>query len=128
MDRRYTAFVHLLGPHNSTLDSPLWAQDDHEPGQTTYSTDRWFPGEVVIDTFHLHIPADALPGEYALSTGFYELETMDRLSRSDVAGDTATLITIRLLEQTPSNMKGSEAAPSNMKGSEGASASPEAAP
>ena len=100
MDRRYTAFVHLLGPHNSTLDSPLWAQDDHEPGQTTYSTDRWFPGEVVIDTFHLHIPADALPGEYALSTGFYELETMDRLSRSDVAGDTATLITIRLVEQT----------------------------
>ena len=96
MDRRYTAFVHLLGPHNSTLDSSLWAQDDHEPGQATYSTDRWFPGEVVIDTFHLHIPTDAPPGEYTLSTGFYELETMERLPLVDLESDRLLLTQVEI--------------------------------
>jgi len=101
MDRRYTAFVHLLGPLNPALGSPLWAQDDHEPGQATYSTDRWFPGEVIVDTFDLLIPADAPPGEYTLSTGFYDLETMARLPRSDTAGDTVTMARITLVEQAP---------------------------
>jgi len=96
MDRRYTAFVHLLGPHNSTLDSPIWAQDDHEPGQATYSTDRWFPGEVVIDTFHLHIPTDTPPGEYTLSTGFYELETMERLPLVDLESDRLLLTQVEI--------------------------------
>ena len=101
MDRRYTAFVHLLGSRNPALGSPLWAQDDHEPGQATYSTDRWFQDEVTVDTFHLWIPADAPPGEYTLSTGFYELQTMERLPRSDAPGDTATLTTVVLTEQAP---------------------------
>jgi hypothetical protein len=101
MGRHHTAFVHLLGSHNPVLNSPLWAQDDHEPGQATYSTDRWFTGEVVIDVFRLQIPADAPPGEYTLSTGFYELETMQRLPRSDAAGDTATMTTIILREPSP---------------------------
>jgi len=101
MDGRYTAFVHLLGPYNPASGSPLWAQDDHEPGQATYSTDRWFPGEVIVDTFHLQIPADAPPGEYTLSTGFYDLETMARLPRSDATGDTATMTKIILVEQAP---------------------------
>jgi 4-amino-4-deoxy-L-arabinose transferase-like glycosyltransferase len=101
MDRRYTAFAHLLGPPNPALGVPLWAQDDHEPGQATYSTDRWFPGEVIVDTFHLQIPADAPPGEYTLSTGFYDLETMARLPRSDATGDTATMTRITLVEQAP---------------------------
>jgi len=107
MDKRYTAFVHLLGPENPTSGTPLWAQDDHEPGHATYSTDRWFAGEVLMDTFHLQIPADAPPGEYTLSTGFYDRETFARLPRSDeghygttprsdAAGDTATMITITL--------------------------------
>jgi 4-amino-4-deoxy-L-arabinose transferase-like glycosyltransferase len=101
MDQRYTAFVHLLGPLNPALGVPLWAQDDHEPGHATYSTDRWFPGEVIVDTFDLQIPADAPPGEYTLSTGFYDLETMARLPRSDTAGDTVTMARITLVERAP---------------------------
>jgi len=101
MDQHYTAFVHLLGPESPTLDSPLWAQDDHEPGQATYGTDRWFPGEVIVDTFHLQIPADAPLGEYTLSTGFYDLQTLERVPRSDAEGDTATMIPITLVEPSP---------------------------
>lgn len=101
MDQRYTAFVHLLGPHNPTADSPLWAQDDHEPGQATYTSDRWFSGEVIMDTFHLQVPANAPPGTYTLSTGFYDRGTLQRLPRSDATGDTATMTTITLVEQVP---------------------------
>lgn len=102
IERRNTAFVHLLGPPNpASSGSPLWAQDDHEPGQATYTTDRWFPGEVVIDTFQLEIPADAPAGEYTLSSGFYDSETLQRLPRHDAQGDTQTLTTLTLVEPTP---------------------------
>ncbi len=96
MKRRYTAFVHLLGPANPATGSPLWAQDDHEPGQGTYSTDRWFAGELVVDTFHLQIPTSAPAGVYTLSTGFYDRETLERLPRSDDVGDTATMTTVSM--------------------------------
>jgi len=94
MDQGYTAFVHLLGPPNQSTGTPLWAQDDHQPGHATYPTDRWFPGEVVLDQFQFLVPADAPAGEYVLATGFYNLATLQRLVRSDASGDTATLATI----------------------------------
>jgi len=97
MERGYTAFVHLLGPPNPSTGTPLWAQDDHQPGHTTYPTYRWFPGEVVLDWFQFVLPDNAPPGEYVLTTGFYDLTTMQRLARSDVEGDTATLSSITVM-------------------------------
>jgi hypothetical protein len=88
---RYTAFVHLLGPTNPSTGTPLWAQDDHQPGRETYPTDFWLPGEIVLDTFQFTVPDDAPAGEYTLTTGFYKLETGQRLGRSDGQGDTATV-------------------------------------
>ncbi len=99
--RRYTAFVHLLGPQNPATGSPLWAQDDHEPGHATYTTDRWFPGEIIMDAFSLQIPTDAPAGDYTLVTGFYEQGTLERLPRSDTTGDIATIATITLAEEAP---------------------------
>jgi len=94
---RYTAFVHLLGPTNPSTGNPLWAQDDHQPGQATYPTDFWLPGEVVLDGFQLVVPQEAPPGEYVLSTGFYNLVTLQRLGRSDATGDTAILYRITVV-------------------------------
>jgi hypothetical protein len=91
MNRPYTAFVHLLGPANPSSGSVLWAQDDHQPGRAAYGTERWFPGEIVVDGFQLVIPEDAPAGEYTVSTGFYDLVSGQRLARSDAQGDTATL-------------------------------------
>lgn len=96
---RYTAFVHVLGPQNPATASPLWAQDDHQPGQGTYPTDRWFPGEVVLDRFQITIPEDAPPGEYRLTTGFYDWVTLQRLVRSDTGGDTAELARLEVLSE-----------------------------
>jgi len=97
----YTAFVHLLGPPNAASGNALWAQDDHEPGLGTYTTERWFRGEIVMDVFHVQIPPDAPAGTYVLATGFYDLTSMRRLPRRDVSEDTAQLFTLVLGEQTP---------------------------
>ncbi len=98
MTQEYTAFVHLLGEVvNPATGSVLWAQDDHQPGYTTtatYPTDRWFPEEILIDQFQLVIPDDIPIGDYQLTTGFYDLETLQRLSRSDAQGDVVVLGTI----------------------------------
>ncbi|MBL7064383.1 MAG: hypothetical protein ISS49_09310 [Anaerolineae bacterium] len=97
IERGYTAFVHLLGPPNPFTGNLLWAQDDHQPGHTTYPTDHWLPGEVVLDWFRFVIPDDAPPGEYVLTTGFYDLATLQRLARSDAHGDTVTLFHVNVV-------------------------------
>jgi hypothetical protein len=94
VEEPYTAFVHLLGPQNPSTGNPLWAQDDHQPGRSTYPTDYWIPGEVVIGTFQFAIPSDAPPGEYVLATGFYDLATLQRLGRSDTQGEVAEMYRI----------------------------------
>jgi hypothetical protein len=98
MEWGYTAFVHLLGPPDPSTTSPLWAQDDHQPGYGAYPTDRWLAGEVVMDQFRFTIPEDAPPGDYALTTGFYDPATLQRLASSGGPGDTATLAHVAVVE------------------------------
>jgi 4-amino-4-deoxy-L-arabinose transferase-like glycosyltransferase len=83
----YTVFVHLLGPHNPATGGPLWAQDDSEPCRRTYPTSDWGPDEIVVDHWALHIPPDALPGEYQVAVGFYHWPTLERLPVLDKAGE-----------------------------------------
>jgi hypothetical protein len=99
MYRPYTAFVHLLGPTNPATNGPLWAQDDHQPGHIVYMTERWLPGEIVLDRFQFTVPDDTPPGEYTVTTGFYDPVTLQRLDRSDAQGDTATLYQITVSSQ-----------------------------
>jgi hypothetical protein len=79
----YTAFVHLLGP-----DGALAAQLDRPPAG--FPTSDWRPGEIVVDHFHIELPAGLPPGEYRLQTGFYEPATITRL------GDPADLGSVTL--------------------------------
>ncbi|MBN1888183.1 MAG: glycosyltransferase family 39 protein [Thermoflexales bacterium] len=75
----YTVFTHLLGPDNPNAQGSLWSQDDSEPCRGGYATSLWTTDEIVADRFNLPIPADAPPGEYELTIGFYSLLTMERL-------------------------------------------------
>jgi hypothetical protein len=36
-----------------------------------YSTQRWAPGEIVVDGYVVPVDADALPGQYYLDVGYY---------------------------------------------------------
>jgi hypothetical protein len=102
MDHNYTAFVHLLGPTNPATGGPLWAQDDSEPCRTFYPTSVWDVGEIVIDTFTLELPQDIPPGQYTLLTGFYDLNTLERLpiTRGLSQHNVGTLGQIQILDHT----------------------------
>jgi 4-amino-4-deoxy-L-arabinose transferase-like glycosyltransferase len=79
MDAAYTSFVHLVGP------SGLAAQHDMQPGNGSYPTDRWEPGETIIDRFQLDVSTVA-PGAYELRAGMYLLATLKRLPALDANG------------------------------------------
>jgi hypothetical protein len=56
-----------------------------------YPTDLWLPGEIVIDTYDLSIPANALQGEYTVRVGLYIPESGQRLS---IPGSTDNAVTL----------------------------------
>ncbi len=71
----YTIFTHLVregDPH------PI-AQHDKLPLDGDYPTIAWAPGEIVVDTYRIRVPENAAPGTYALVTGVYQLQTLQRL-------------------------------------------------
>ncbi|RIK14633.1 MAG: hypothetical protein DCC52_19465, partial [Chloroflexi bacterium] len=75
----YTAFVHLVGPHNPATNSSVWAQADKQPGDGTYPTTRWRRGETIIEDYVFKLPPEAAAGEYKIETGMYLLETGARV-------------------------------------------------
>lgn len=80
LPRDYTVFVHLWE------DGILVAQHDGPAAGGTYGTDRWRPGDVVLDR-HVLAPSEALgDGAYQVRVGLYWWETMEHLSLLDAAG------------------------------------------
>jgi hypothetical protein len=74
-DVPYSVFVHLFQPGVGSL-----AQRDTYPGGGNWATTVWDPGRPFVETFHLHVPPDALPvtgGQILL--GLYDRNTMARL-------------------------------------------------
>jgi hypothetical protein len=80
VETSYHVFVHLVGP-----DGDIVAQRDGEPANWTRPTAGWLPGEVVLDEYVLHPPADLPPGDYTLLCGLYNPATGERLAT--YAGD-----------------------------------------
>jgi mannosyltransferase len=68
-DVPYTVFVHLL-----TADGQFVAGHDSQPVGGNRPTIVWVPGEVVVDTHTLAVPADLPEGEYVVEVGMYDAE------------------------------------------------------
>ncbi|MCL7452796.1 MAG: hypothetical protein M8467_07080, partial [Anaerolineae bacterium] len=66
-EANYHSFVHLLDAGGKIL-----AQDDGAPGNGQLPTLGWLPGEYVVDTHRLYVPAGLPPGEYRLAVGLYD--------------------------------------------------------
>ncbi len=79
----YTAFVHLLDENGR-----LVAQRDRPPDG--YPTSVWRPGEIIVDTYRIDLPANLPPETYTVQSGFYHLPTLTDL------GDKAILTTIQM--------------------------------
>jgi 4-amino-4-deoxy-L-arabinose transferase-like glycosyltransferase len=77
----YAAFNHLRTEDNQLL----WGEDSW-PQAGRYTTDHWFKGEVVAETYTLIVPADTPPGDYPLYIGLYDPHTGERLPATDKQG------------------------------------------
>lgn len=89
MERDYTVFTHLLAERSGAMVG----QVDRHPVDGTYPTSMWLTGEVIADTYHIPIRADAVPGEYHLEVGMYVAETGARLP---IAGSADNAIRIEV--------------------------------
>lgn len=84
-DRRYTVFVHLVGP-----DGRLHGQIDRPPLGGGRPTDSWVAGEYLSDAYAPIVAADAPPGSYQIEVGMYDPATGVRVPvvlKNGVHGD-----------------------------------------
>jgi hypothetical protein len=100
-DRDYTIFVHLVGPFNPDLNSPIWAQDDDRPGGGSFPTTRWRAGQTILEEYSLEVPPGAPAGEYTIQVGMYWLPTGERVplaapDGSRLPDDSLTIAAIEL--------------------------------
>jgi len=96
MDEDHSVFVHLLDANEVMI-----AQRDMYPGQGTYPTSLWSPGEILADRFVLVLPETALTPNVAVwEVGFYLLESGTRLpvhnAAGEVSGDNVRFGTLRM--------------------------------
>ncbi|MHB0879016.1 MAG: glycosyltransferase family 39 protein [Anaerolineae bacterium] len=94
----YTSFVHVVGPLNEATGSPLWAGADAMPGDGSYTTCRWSPGETVVESRNLALP-QLDDGEYYLEVGWYLLATGERLDLYQPYARNSLLIGPYLIEE-----------------------------
>ena len=82
MEKDYRVFCHVL-----STDGELAAQRDDPPVYGFRPTTTWRAGEIVEDSYDILLGTDLPPGEYELSLGMYDMETMERLPAYNAAGE-----------------------------------------
>lgn len=87
-DQRYKVFVHILD-----ADARLVAQTDREPVGGLDPTDRWEPGETVVDRYGVSLPEDVKPGTYTVLAGLYDFSG-NRLSVTPPDGTSDDHVTL----------------------------------
>jgi hypothetical protein len=81
VERSYKVFCHLLSPNGA-----LVGQRDGLPLYGVRPTPSWRAGEIIEDSYEILLDGDLAPGEYELSVGMYDAETMERLTVYDTTG------------------------------------------
>jgi len=65
----------------------IWGQKDDFPAGGTRPTSDWLVGEIVVDEYDIPVRGDALPGEYTIEIGMYDLISGERLAAFDTEGE-----------------------------------------
>lgn len=81
MSDSYKVFVHIIDEQGT-----LWAQADGRPLRYASNTNRWLPGQVVLDPYELTWPTPLPPGRYQVRIGWYNEADGIRLPVLDPAG------------------------------------------
>lgn len=90
----YTVFVHVINDQGQ-----LVTQFDRPPGGGTSPTTLWQPGQTLLDTYPVPIPADLPSREYAVQVGMYTWPSLERQPVSidgTSVGDTVLLGMVRV--------------------------------
>lgn len=82
IEKNYMVFCHLL-----SAGGELAAQRDGPPLYGVRPTPGWRIGEVIEDSYEIFLGEDLAPGEYTLSVGMYDAESMLRLPAYAAAGE-----------------------------------------
>ncbi|MCS6827814.1 MAG: glycosyltransferase family 39 protein [Caldilinea sp.] len=96
LNRRYKVSVQLLDERNQVI-----AQHDGEPGGGAMPTDRWSPGQRIIDNHGVAIPFGTPPGLYALKAALYDAETGVRVRQSGVEMVSLGSVVVERAVQSP---------------------------
>ena len=78
----YHVFCHLL-----SANGELVAQRDGPPIYGLRPTSTWRAGEVIEDSYEVFLGSDLAPGEYELSVGMYDADSVERLPAYNAAGE-----------------------------------------
>jgi 4-amino-4-deoxy-L-arabinose transferase-like glycosyltransferase len=78
----YNVFSHLL-----SASGELVAQRDGPPIYGLRPTSTWRAEEVIEDSYEVFLGSDLAPGEYELSVGMYDVDSMERLPAYSSAGE-----------------------------------------
>ncbi len=89
----YTAFGHLVGPGGQ-----LATQHDRQPLAGFVPTSLWYPGQIFVDEYRLTLPATAMPGDYPLHMGMYDLATVTRLPVTRAGESTGDSVVATVLQ------------------------------
>ncbi len=92
-------YIHLLGPGFKNL-----AQIDSEPGWGRAPTSHWQPGQILVDSYHLQLPAHApVPTRILVDVGLYDFASGQRYPAHLPAGQTPPpgMRAFRLIPATP---------------------------
>jgi hypothetical protein len=82
VETEYMVFCHLL-----SASGELVAQRDGPPLYGVRPTSTWLAGEVMEDSYEIFLGSDLAPGDYELSVGMYDPESMERLPAYSAAGE-----------------------------------------
>jgi hypothetical protein len=88
----YVGFVHLFDPA-----AALSVQDDHLLGGESYPLGAWRADEVVVETYALEVPEEAVLGHYTLRAGVYTWPDLDRLGVLGHDDDIVELGTVEIV-------------------------------
>jgi hypothetical protein len=81
METSYKVFVHIIDDTGR-----LWSQTDSRPVQYASNTNRWPPGQVILDRHELTLPPEMPAGRYQVRVGLYNEADGQRLPVVDAQG------------------------------------------
>ena len=74
LEQPYKIFVHLRDEHGAVI-----VQADRLPCDFSLNEADWRPGDIVLETYAVEVPAETPPGTYRLVMGVYQLDSGARL-------------------------------------------------